>query len=78
MTIKCEIYDYAIEYLKIHGDSKPCEIAKSFLRTHPDVTKDDKNTRTVLTNKVTQEIRYYGDRAPIIRVRRGVFRYNGE
>lgn len=78
MTIKHAIYDYAVSYVKINGDSEPMDIVDSFIRTHPDVKPDVKNLRSKLTAAVTDNIDYYGDRAPIIRFQKGVYRYNGE
>lgn len=63
------LYQYAVQYLREHGESMPSEVVEGFMKEHPD--ECGKLTpaalRTKLTSQVTTELRWYGDEAPIQR-----------
>lgn len=63
------LYQYAIGFLREHGESMPSEVVDGFVQDLPEETGGLTLAalRTKLSSQITSEIKWYGDEAPIQR-----------
>lgn len=78
MSVRDEIMMYAKAYLRINGDAMPCDIVRSYMRTHPEKIRrtNEQALRSALSAGVTQGIKSWGPKAEILRRGDGFLKLN--
>jgi len=67
--LRQKIYDFAISYLEVNGESMTMDVIKAFMKAYPDDCKNSTEVmlKRFLSREVSSQLKWYGDKALIKR-----------